>query len=118
VDETQRERRGHAFLPPPDELAVMPKLYQTEPVGAADKIIVVHYFAASADWWLAEIEPDHEDGPLGFGYVRYQSMPEGAEWGYVSLAELEQVNAHGGLVIVERDLHWRAGKFSEVVRLG
>jgi DUF2958 family protein len=106
--DTQRERRGHLFLPPPIELAQMPKLYQTERTDADEKIIVVHYFAAASDWWIAEIEPGHEDGPLAFGYMQLNANhPEGGEWGYVNLAELEQLNACDGLVIVERDLHWR-----------
>jgi hypothetical protein len=116
VIETQRERRGHQFIPP--NVAELPKLYATEHTKEADTEIVVHYFCAAGDWWLAEIDPEHEDGPLGFGYCRLGVDPSAAEWGYVSLTELETLNVHHGLVIVERDCHWVPGTFAELRRSG
>lgn len=113
MNETQRARRGHDFLPPADELAEIPALYETDGIPAEAKLIPLHYFAASGDWWIAEI--GMEDGhPVAYGYARLASYPEGAEWGYADLAELEEVNAHHGLVIVERDLHWQPRKFGEI----
>lgn len=103
--ETQRKRRGHNFLPP--KSVKVPALYTNDDVPAEDQVVVLHYFAATGDWWLTEMGVSETNGRLtGFGYVRLSAFPEGAEWGYVDLGELEAVNAHHGLVIVERDCHW------------
>ena len=111
MEETQRKRRGHAFLPPKAVLAKIPKLYGTENTEAGDKIIWVHYFSASSDHYIAELDPETGEA---YGYAKLAAYPEGAEWGYVSLPELEQVNVHHGLVIVERDMFWEPKKFSEI----
>jgi hypothetical protein len=111
VNETQRKRRGHNFLPPKAVLGKTPMLRTTDGIPFDDKTIWVHYFCAAGDWWIAEL--DAETGEA-FGYTSLSASPEGAEWGYVSLEELEQVNAHHGLVIVERDCYWEPVKFSEV----
>jgi hypothetical protein len=106
--ETQRERRGHPFLPPDGEV---PGLYETDHIPAEAKLIALHYFCAAGDWWIAELDP--ESG-LAFGYVKLAGFPDGAEWGYADLAELEELNVHHGLVIVERDLHWTPRKFGDI----
>ena len=107
--ETQRKRRGHAFLPPAD--IEIPPLGATDETKAANKLIPLHYFSAGGDWWVAEL--DREAGEA-FGYVKLTAYPEGAEWGYFDLAELEQLNVLHGLVIIERDLYWTPRKFSEI----
>ena len=53
----------------------------------ADKLIVVHYYLGACHWWLVEYDPDER---RGFGYVCLGD-PINAEWGYVSLDELEQL---------------------------
>lgn len=112
MNETQARRRGHAFLPP--KSVKVPALYDTDRVPAEDKIIHVHYFSAGSDHYMAEL--NRETGEA-FGYVKLAGYPEGGEWGYTDLEELEQVNAHHGLVIVERDLFWEPRKFSEIAEL-
>src|SRR5690348_12149490 len=109
MEETQRKRRGHAFLPPQDILRKIPGLYATDGQEFGDKIVYIHYFSAAADFWITELDQDSYEG---FGYVRYAQFPEGAEWGYIDLTDLEAVNVRGGLVIVERELHWEPKKFS------
>jgi hypothetical protein len=111
--ETQRARRGHPFLPPFEELAAVPGLYETESTPTADKIVWLHYFSAGSDHYITEIGYDG-DQLLGFGYTKMAAFPEGAEWGYTDFAELEAVNAHRGLVIVERDLFWTPKRFSQI----
>jgi hypothetical protein len=106
--ETQRERRGHDFLPEAD---TVPPLYATEEVPLAEKVIACHYFCAAGDWWIAEMDPA---AGLALGYAKLAAYPDAAEWGYIDLAELEALNQSGGLMIVERDLHWQPCKFSEI----
>jgi hypothetical protein len=60
------------------------------------------------DWWLVEYDPDQH---LGFGYVSLGD-PSCAEWGYVSLAELEAVWINH--FVVERDLQWTPKRAKEV----
>ena len=111
--ETQRKRRGHNFLPP--KSVKVPALYATNVVPAPDKVVAVHYFSAGGDWWLTELSESGSTGRLtGFGYVRLAAYPECAQWGYVDMEELEAVNAHGGRVIVERDMYFKPCKFSDL----
>jgi hypothetical protein len=98
--ETQRQRRGHDFYPP--VASAIPALYGTEATPARGKVLHLHYFAAACDWWIAEYDPATG---TAFGYACLGD-PQNAEWGYLHLPELEQVNAASGLLIVERDLHW------------
>jgi hypothetical protein len=100
--DTQRERRGHDFYPDAEQAATIPPLYGTEDVPAAEKVLHLHYFAAACDWWIAEYDPATGEA---FGYACLGD-PQNAEWGYLHLPELEQVNVHDGLLIVERDLDW------------
>jgi hypothetical protein len=120
--DSQHELRGHDFLPPAEVLEQIPGACQTENIPAEDKTIWVHYFSAASDHYNAEIwhEPGGHEAPgrwMGFGYARFAAFPEGAEWGYVDLDELEQVRAEApsGLpVIVERDLAWQPKPFRDI----
>jgi hypothetical protein len=120
--DSQRAERGHDFVPPDEALRKMPGAYGSENVPAADKTIWLHYFSAASDHYLAEVwhEPGEEGEPgqwMGFGYARLAAFPEGAEWGYINLDELEQLRAEtpdGLPLIVERDLNWEPTKFSQI----
>ena len=124
-DFERRRRRGHDFWPSDEELQAMPKLYATERTPLRDRVVRWHYFTtgAACDWWLIEYDPETRDG---FGYACLGGDHQNAEWGYVSLDELERLERPGQLqstedggawllphVIVERDLHWRPRKASE-----
>ncbi len=120
--DTQRRLRGHAFLPPRKVLDKAPGAYATENIAAEDKTIIAHYFSGGADYYIAEMwqEPGEEGEPsrwMAFGYARLASHPEGQEWGYLDLDELEQVRGRtpqGLPVIVERDMHWDPTPFSQI----
>jgi hypothetical protein len=100
MNQLNRWRRGHDFLPGWEDLTAIPQLYATEDVPLADKVIHLHFFLGSCDWYIAEID----DGSwLAFGYANLGD-PQNAEWGYVSLPELEAVRV--GPWVVERDLAW------------
>jgi N12 class adenine-specific DNA methylase/predicted RNA methylase len=100
LPETLRTRRGHDFYPPPELAATIPRLYATERVPAGDKMLHLHYFGGANDIWLAEYDPETGEG---FGYICL-GYPDDAEWGSISLPELEPINR--GLLIIERDLYW------------
>ncbi len=105
--EMQLARRGHRFYPHNPT----PGLYDTDEVSAAEKIITEHYFCATGDWWICEYDPDEGQA---FGYARLANMPDCTEWGYINLVELETVNGHDGLTIVERELNWEPKCFAEI----
>jgi len=106
--ESQRQWRGHNFYPPQRDWARIPGLYETEDIPAHQKTAHLHYFAGgSSNWWITEV--DHDTGeafgwcdPTGAGY------PD-AEWGYVSLPELEKVNYGPFGRPIERDCYYQPG---------
>lgn len=126
--QTARERRksrGHDFWPSAKDMETMPKPYATEGQRLADKVVRWHYFTpgTACDWWLIEYDTETR---TGFGYACLAGDEQCAEWGYVSLDELEALYQPGKLelngdgtgrllsrIIVERDLHWRPRKASE-----
>ena len=95
--EPNRGVRRHKLLTA-ELVEQMPGLYDSEGTPVADKTIYTHYFTASADWHIAEL--DRETGEmfgrcdLGMGFP---------EWGYVTIQELASLKAQFGLP-VERDL--------------
>lgn len=124
-------QRGHSLLPPPTELVDVPPLYATERTEAADKVVRLHLFVGSCDWWLVELDPDEG---LAFGFACL-GVPQDAEWGYVSLAELAALRVNTRVVmrsemgddwsprafglpaVVERDLWWELKAVRDVDRL-
>lgn len=73
----------------------MPALWETDGHGVR-AIARLHWFAASADWWLVELDAT---GRQGFGLFDL-GQGFGLELGYFSLPEL----LHAG---AELDLHWQ-----------
>ena len=98
--EVNRQRRGHDFYPPFEQLAEIPALYATENTPTADKIVHLHYFVGACDWYICELDPTEG---LAFGWARLGD-PMNGEWGYIHLTELEELNS--GLLVVERDLYF------------
>jgi hypothetical protein len=95
----------------PEELrAELPKLYAQETVDTEEKQVYLKFFfpAGNWTWFVTEGEPEGDDFVF-FGFV----IGDFDEWGYFTLNELESINAVG--LMVERDLHFKPGKFSDVV---
>lgn len=70
----------------------IPRLYETEKIPIPDKIIYQHYLYPPKDgfyWLIAELDPREK---LAFGYACLND-PMNAEWGYISIQELEEVGA-------------------------
>ena len=95
--------------PTTEELAAIPRLYETETIPADDKLIYFHFFIFGFDWYIAEYDGDD----LFFGYAILNEDWQNAEWGYISFSELASI-FHGG-VEVDRDLHWEVKPFSEAL---
>jgi hypothetical protein len=93
-----------------DELrAQLPPLYSQE--AEADPIVHAKFFLPGTGWTWYVTEGQEQGGDfLFFGFV----VGLESEFGFFLLSELEQVRA-GGLFRVERDLHFRAGRLTDVV---
>lgn len=91
-------RQAHTLMPP-QIAAQLPPLYGQEERGD-EAIAHVKFFTAWTNWtwYCSEFDPEQR---LCFGIV----VGHEREFGYFSLAELEEIRGPGGLRI-ERDLHW------------
>lgn len=84
----------------------MPKTYDTEKQETDDKIIYLHYFYGSMDWYIVERDVEAVQSQA-FGYADFGGQ-EGGEWGYISIVELMQSNK------IELDFHWTPKTFGEL----
>jgi hypothetical protein len=97
--------------PTKDELAKIPKLYETENIPLKDKIIHMHFFIGGCDWYIAEYDGDD----LFWGYAILNGDTENAEWGYISLKELKDLNVCG--IEVDRNLYWKIRPAREIPKI-
>ena len=88
----------------------IPKLYSQEKIDTKEKQVYLKFFfpAGNWTWFVTEGEQEDEDF-IFFGFV----VGDFDEWGYFSLNELESIDFRG--LKVERDLHFKPGKFSDVI---
>lgn len=98
--------------PTVEDLAKLPKLYETEKVPVQDKIIVMHFFIFGTDWYIVEYDSENE---IFFGFVILQEDYFNAEWGYIPLSELKEINIAG--IEVDRDIIWKPRKAKEVDKI-
>jgi len=80
--------------PTPEQLARIPRLYETENTSLKDKPIHLHCFIGGCDWFISEY--DGED--LFFGYAIIGDSRFG-EWGYISFTELKQIRVPPGIEV-------------------
>ena len=86
--------------PSTPQLDSIPKLYATESIPLAEKLVHLHFFIGGCDWYI--VEYDGED--LFFGYTILNGDIVNAEWGYISFSELQSIKI--GFVEIDCDLHW------------
>lgn len=82
--------------------AKVPALYATE--NDKDPLVRIKLFTPWTGWTWLITEYDPAD-KLAFGFAYNAQDPDGAELGYISIAELESIRGPLGLRI-ERDIHW------------
>lgn len=97
--------------PTTEELARLPRLYETEGFSAADKPIAMHFFFGGCDWYVAEF--DGED--TFFGFAVLNGDLQCAEWGYFSLSELDELRFNG--FEVDCDLYWQSRPAGRIERI-
>jgi Protein of unknown function (DUF2958) len=84
----------------------LPKLYATE--HDKDPVVQVKFFSPWMNWTWYAVEFDGKD--IFFGLVEGFAT----EWGYFSLSEIQAGRGPFGVPVVERDLHFRPARISEV----
>lgn len=82
--------------------ANLPALYSTE--NDRDPMVRIKLFTPWGGWTWFLTEYDEAE-KLAFGYAYNAQDPDGAELGYIRVAELESVKGPFGLRI-ERDIHF------------
>lgn len=92
----------------------IPALYSTENVKTENKVVVCKFFDPCGRYTFYVVEGEKQgDDFLFFGYCISPLGPDCDEWGYSTLSEISSVKNRLGLGI-ERDLHWKPTKFSEI----
>ena len=101
--------------PTKEQLAKIPRLYETEDVPLKEKLIYLHFFIGGSDWYVTEY--DGED--LFWGYAILNSDFEMSEWGYMSFDELKSIKIPPGFEIdCEKDWEVRKAREIEKIRIG
>jgi hypothetical protein len=99
-------------IPSQEQLALLPRLHETENIPLEEKIIHMHFLLAGCDWYIAEFDGDD----LFWGYVILNNDYRFAEWGCISFSELKGIQVNGGQEI-DRDIYWLPQKASEIERI-
>lgn len=100
-------------IPDKRRLEKIPKLYETENIKSKDKLIYLHFFIFSCDWYIAE----YDGNDLFYGYAILNGDLECAEWGYISFDELRSINVNGVEVDCELESIWRVRPASEIEKI-
>ena len=101
--------------PPKEQLAKIPKLYETERVPLREKEIYLHFFIGGCDWYICEY--DGED--LFWGYAILNGDLEMAVWGYIIFDELKRIKIPPGFEI-DCETCWQVKKAIQIekIRMG
>lgn len=101
--------------PTKEQLAKIPKLYETEGLPLKEKLVWLHFFIGGCDWYISEF--DGED--LFWGYAILNGDLEMAEWGYLSLDELKRIKIPPGFE-VDCETCWQVKKAIQIekIRMG
>ncbi len=94
--------------PSKERMKRLPKLYDTEHIHAEDKTIAMHFYFGECHWYIVEF--DGED--LMFGFVILNGDHLNAEWGYISLNELCEIDIEGAMIV--HDVYWTPKRAIEV----
>ena len=98
-------------IPNEKRLAKIPTLYETEEIPLKEKLVYLHFFLGSSDWYVMEY--DQKD--TFFGFVILNSDYQMAEWGYINFSELKAIKVNGWLEIdCELEEHWKIRKAGEI----
>lgn len=90
-------------IPSKERLDKIPRLYETEEIEVKDKLIYLHFFFGSCDWFIAE----YDGNDIFFGFVVINNDLYNAEWGYVSFSELKELRIGYLEIDCELEEYWQ-----------
>jgi hypothetical protein len=90
-------------VPTKERLAKIPKLYETEETPLEDKLMHLHFFIGSCDWWISEFDGEH----LFWGFACLNGDLQNAEFGYISFAELQSLRVGHLEIDCELEEFWQ-----------
>jgi hypothetical protein len=93
--------------PTQEDLAKVPDFHETEHIPVEHKMVHLHFFMGSADFYALEFDGDDRF----FGFVNLGNF-NNSEFGYFSLAELKSIKVNG--FEIDRDLYWKVRPVCEV----
>ncbi len=100
-------------IPTKQRLAKIPRLYKTEHIPLREKLVYLHFFLGSADWYVCEF--NGEDLFWGFAHLGDDQC---AEWGYISFSELKSIKIDGWLEIdCELEEVWQVKRAIEIDKI-
>ena len=105
-------------LAPSSLVKDLPRLYAQDGKGM-EATVFLHLFGAIGDFYITEID---EDGDTAFGYTKLAAHPDGAELGYISVAELQElvnekfIQEKDLRYLIERDLHWTPKPLKDAIK--
>ena len=97
--------------PTKEQLSSVPKLHETDHIQMKDKMIYLHFFFGTCDWFIAEFDGKE----TFFGFAILNGDIEMAEWGYISFDSLKAIEINARQV--ENDSGWKVKKSSEVEKI-
>lgn len=100
-------------VPTAKQLAKIPALYATESIPLASRLVFMHFFMGSYDFYAVEYDPKNE---VFFGFV---NLNGNGEWGYVSLKEMKDLHVQG--MEMDREIRWKvipAGEIPGIKEMG
>lgn len=99
--------------PSEERLSQIPRLYETEMTPLQEKLIYLHFFIGDSDWYVAE----YDGVDLFFGYAILGGEVLNAEWGFMSLSEMKDIEIGWLEINCETEDSWRIRRASEVDKI-
>lgn len=100
-------------IPSKERLDRIPRLYSTENIPIADKVVHLHFFLANSDWFVVE----YDGADLFFGYTILCGDLNCAEWGYINFNELKSLKIGFLEVDCEREEFWGVKMVSDIEKI-
>lgn len=94
------------------QLAIIPRLYQTEEVPLKDKLVYLHFYIGNSDWYVMEF--DMKD--IFWGFVILNNDYQMSEFGYFNFHELADIMVKGFFEI-ENDASWQVRPAHKIEKL-
>ena len=100
-------------IPTKERLDRIPRLYETDKIPLKEKMVHLHFFIASSDWYICEY--DGED--IMWGYAILNNDMINSEWGYISFKELRDINISGFEIDCELEEYFPPKKASNIDKI-